>query len=69
MAELPEKPCGQVDEDSTEHAQTQARPVPLNSRRVTLRCLKAIAEGLGLPAKGPQEQLRQVIMEVCHKAA
>ena len=44
MAELPEKPCGLVGEDSTEHAQTQARAVPLNSRRVTLRCLKAIAE-------------------------
>ena len=48
-------------EDSTAHAWLFPRVLPLNSERLTLRLLQAMAMELGLPTNATKEDLRQMI--------
>ncbi|XP_064398966.1 uncharacterized protein LOC135345475 [Halichondria panicea] len=59
QTEVKEEPCAADGESA--HAWLRPRALPLNSKRLTLRLLKAIAKGLGLPADTTQEDLRQMI--------
>ena len=61
MAEQSGEPHAGVAEESSTHAWSQPRVFPLNSSRLTLCWLQAIAGGLGLPTNIAQEELRQMI--------
>ena len=48
-------------EESTTRAWLSPRMLPLNSQRLTLRLLQAMAMELGLPTNATKEDLRQMI--------
>ncbi len=52
--EVKDEPCA-ADVKESAHAWLRPHALPLNSRRLTLRWLKAIAKGLELPADTTQD--------------
>ena len=61
MAEQTEEPHAEESEQTSTHAWGQPRVLPLNSSRLILQWLKAIAGGLRLPGNATQAELRQLV--------